>query len=322
MEYPEITRICCYGAGTIGAGWATSCSLKGLPVTVYDLEETSLDRARVAIAKNYSALVGGGVLSAAEAQSRMSLIAYTGTPEAALQDVQLILESAPERYEVKRQVLETIDQYRGEDVIVGSSTSSLLVSEMSRFSKYPDRCICAHPYNPVHLIPLVELVGSPGSEDAVAHVRGFLAGIGKEPVVLKKEAKGYIANRLQVVVGREIVELLKRGVCTVEDADKALTFGPGIRWAIMGHLLNMELGFVGGVKGMYDKLIVPGADHSSYLDDLGNWTKYPDDLAETAQAGVDQEIANRRPETGNTAEGLTAYRDRMLIEILKLHNRL
>jgi 3-hydroxyacyl-CoA dehydrogenase len=322
MEYPEITKVCCYGAGTIGAGWATGCSLKGHPVTVYDLDEACLGRARSAIAKNYAPLVAGGVLTAAEATRCMSLVTYVGEPAAALDGVQLILESAPERHEVKKQVLETIDRYRQGDVIVGSSSSSLLASEMSRFSKYPERCICAHPYNPVHLIPLVELVGPPGSEDAIEHVRGFLASIGKEPVVLKKEAKGYIANRFQVVVGREIVELLKRGVCTVEDADKALTFGPGIRWAVMGHLLNMELGFAGGVKGMYDKLIVPEAEHSSYLNDLGNWTKYPDDLAETAQAGVDEELAHRPPEIGNDVEGLAEYRDRMLIEILKLHKRL
>ena len=160
----------------------------------------------------------------------------------------------------------------------------------------------------------------PGGEVHIETIRNFLASIGKKPVVLKKEAKGYIANRLQVVVGREIVEMVYRGICTVEDAEIALTYGPGLRWAIMGHNLIMQLGGgPNGVKGMFDKLVARGAEKSSYLDDLGNWIKYPDDWPEVAQAGIDETLTHRDPSIGNDNESLAAYRDKMLIEILKLH---
>jgi 3-hydroxyacyl-CoA dehydrogenase len=322
MNFPEIKKICCYGVGLIGTGCATNFVMKGYPVNMYNPKETSLERARGRMEDNFARLVDSDVLSREEADKALGLVSYITSLEEALDGVSLVQESAPDKYEIKKEVIENVDKYCGEDVIVATSSSALLVSQLASYSKYPERVICAHPYNPVHLVPLIELVGAEGSADAIEHTRAFFEKIGKVPVVLKKEVKGYIANRLQVVIGREIVELLERGVCTVEDADKALTFGPGIRWAVMGHMLAMNMGFAGGVKGMYDKIIVKGSDRSSYLDDMANWIKYPEDLPEKSQAGVDEELANRPAEIGNTDEGLIEYRDKMLIEILKLHDKL
>lgn len=322
MQYPEIKKAALYGIGLIGAGWATNLSANGIEINMYGRSEESLANARQKVEKNFHGLVEGGVLTGQQAEQAMKLIHYTTDVAEALADVQLVQESVAERYEVKESVLKQIDEYCSPDVIVGSSTSSLLISKIAQYSKYPQRCICMHPYNPPHLIPLVELVGPEGSADALEHVRQFLLKIGKKPVVLKKEAKGYIANRLQVVVGREIVEMVYRGICTVEDAETALTYGPGMRWAIMGHNLTMQLGGgAGGVKGMFEKVVAKGSDRSSYLDDLGNWIKYPDDWPEVAQAGIDEALAHRDPAIGNDNESLAAYRDKMLIEILKLHER-
>jgi 3-hydroxyacyl-CoA dehydrogenase len=322
MNYPEIKKTCCYGVGLIGCGCAVNFAMNDVEVVMYNSKTTSLDCAKGRIESSFENLITSGAISREDANIAMSLIKYETDLSVALDGVQYIQESAPENYDVKKEVIETIDQYCGEDVIIATSSSALLVSKLASFSKYPKRVICAHPYNPVHLIPLIEIVGNEGSEEVTAHVKDFFLAIKKEPVVLKKEIKGYIANRLQVVIGREIVEMLEREVCTVEDVDKALTFGPGIRWAIMGHMLNMELGFNGGVKAMYDKIIVKGSDRSSYLDDMANWIKYPEDLADKAQAGVDEEMANRDPEIGNDKESLIKYRDQMLIEMLKLHKKL
>ncbi|MGR5143077.1 3-hydroxyacyl-CoA dehydrogenase family protein [Photobacterium sp. DNB23_23_1] len=322
MNYPEIRKICCYGVGLIGCGCAVNFAMNDVEVVMFNSKTTSLDRAKGRIEDSFDNLIASGAISRQEADAAMSLISYETNLPVALDGVQYIQESAPESYEVKKDIIETIDQYCDENVIIATSSSALLVSKLASFSKHPTRVICAHPYNPVHLIPLIEIVGNEGSEAVTEHVRAFFKRIKKEPVVLKKEIKGYIANRLQVVIGREIVEMLERGVCTVEDVDKAMTFGPGIRWAIMGHMLNMELGFTGGVKAMYDKIIVKGSDRSSYLDDMANWIKYPEDLADKAQAGVDEEMANRDPEIGNDKESLIQYRDKMLIELLKLHNKL
>lgn len=321
MQYPEIKKAAMYGIGLIGAGWATNLSMNSLEVNMYGRSEESLNRARARVQKNFQGLVDGGVLTQRQADDAKALIRYTTDIGEALSGVQLVQESVSERYEAKEAAFQEIDKYCGPDVILATSSSSLLISKMAPFSKYPERCVCSHPYNPPHLIPLVELVGPEGSEDAVEHMRAFLLRIGKKPVVLKKETKGYIANRFQVVVGREIVELVKRGVCTVEDCETALTYGPGLRWAIMGHNLTMQLGGgAGGVRGMFEKVVARGSDRSSYLDDLGNWIKYPDDWPEAAQAGIDETLAHRDPSIGNDNESLAAYRDKMLIEILKLHD--
>lgn len=321
MKYPEIKAVCCYGVGIIGAGWATNLGMCDVQVNMFNAKQTSLDKARTLVEQNFAALVEGEMLTAAAADKAMACIHYITDAEQALSNVQMVLESVSERYEVKEEVLKVVDQYCGADVIVGSSSSSLLISKMAPYSKYPERVICTHPYNPTHLIPLVELVGIEGSDDAIAHAKAFLLKVGKKPIVLKKETKGYIANRLQVVVGREIVELVQnRGVCSVEDAEIALTYGPGIRWAIMGHNQIMQLGGgAGGIKGMFEKVVAKGSDRSSYLDDLGNWIKYPDDWPEVAQAGIDEAMANRAPGTGHDNASLAAYRDKMLIEMLKLH---
>lgn len=320
MEELEFQRVTCYGAGMIGCGWATCLALGGCSVTVYDASAESLGRAPAQIRKNLEEMAAGGLITTVDMEHALSAIRYEQDRSRALDGAQLVIEATPERLEIKQQVLADIDACCGGDVVVGTSSSSLLISQIACHSKYPERCMAIHPYNPPHLIPLVELVGMPGGAAHVERVRSFLVRIGKKPVVLKKEAKGYIANRLQVVVGREIVEMVYRGICTVEDAETALTYGPGLRWAIMGHNLTMQLGGgPNGVKGMFDKVVARGAEKSSYLDDLGNWIKYPDDWPEVAQEGIDETLAHRDPAIGNDNASLAAYRDKMLIELLKLH---
>ncbi len=321
MKYPQIKKVALFGAGLMGSGWATCLSYKGIEVAVYARGERQLKAAEEKVKENFKEMVEGGLLEVTEVEEALNRISYTFELKEALIDVQLVIESITEKYDIKETAYQQIDEYCDEKVIVATSTSSLLISKLAEFSKYPERCICMHPYNPPHLIPLIELVGPENSEDAIEHIRQFCIDIDKKPVVLKKETKGFIANRMQVVIGREIVELIKRGVCTIEDCETALTFGPGMRWAVMGHNLTMQLGGgAGGVKGMFEKVVAKGSDRSSYLDDLGNWIKYPDDWPEVAQAGIDETLLNRTPEIGNDNETLEKYRNKMLIEILKLHN--
>ena len=136
--------------------------------------------------------------------------------------------------------------------------------------------------------------------------------------MLQKEALGFICNRLQMALYREVCNLVMSGVCTVEDADKAVTFGPGIRWGIMGPSLVFELGGgAGGVSGLMNHL---NDSISLWLGDMADWKEFPQDWAKVAQEGVNAELANRSPETGNTHQSLEEYRDAMLIQLLKLHN--
>ena len=141
-----------------------------------------------------------------------------------------------------------------------------------------------------------------------------------EPVVLQKEALGFICNRLQMALYREVANLVLSGVCTVEDADKAVTFGPGIRWGIMGPSLVFELGGgKGGVEGLMNHL---NDSVSLWLADMADWKSLPAEWAHVAQEGVDAELAARPASKGNTPETLAEYRDHMLIELLKLHEKL
>ena len=137
--------------------------------------------------------------------------------------------------------------------------------------------------------------------------------------MLNRECPGYIANRLQLAVYREMIDLVMRGVCTAEDADKALTFGPGIRWAIFGHNMIMQLGNPGGLKGMMAML---GTGGDVWLADMADWKHMPnEEYGEIAQASVDEMMKNFPDEVGHTNPEIAKYRDKMLIEILKLHHK-
>ena len=138
-------------------------------------------------------------------------------------------------------------------------------------------------------------------------------------MLLRKECPGFIANRLQLALYREVQDLVMRGVCSVEDVDKALVYGPGIRWAIFGHNMIMQMGNPGGLTGMVKML---GNSGDVWLADMASWTHQPDNWSEVAQPGVDEEMAHFPDYVGHTNADCIAYRDRMLIEILKLHKKL
>jgi 3-hydroxyacyl-CoA dehydrogenase len=181
---------------------------------------------------------------------------------------------------------------------------------------YPGRRLGAHPYNPPHLIPLVEISkGQKTSEGAIKRACDFYRSLGKEPIVLRKEAPGFIANRLSMGLYREAVDLVMRGVCSVEDIDKAANFGPGLRYALMGANLIYQLG--GGPHGIQGLWKHIGSTVDIWLEEMAAWKKWPEDWPEIAQKGVDEEMASRTPEQGRTSEEIARWRDDGLIENLK-----
>jgi 3-hydroxybutyryl-CoA dehydrogenase len=151
-------------------------------------------------------------------------------------DVQLVQESVAENYEIKQQVFKELDSYTQPDAILASSSSGLLMTPIQQVTNHPGRCLIAHPFNPPHLIPLVELVpGDKTDELTVLRMKDFYEKLGKVPVVLKKAVPGHIANRLALALWREAVDLVIQGIASVEDVDKAVSAGPGLRWAVMGR---------------------------------------------------------------------------------------
>ena len=320
MKPEEIKRVACVGGGVIGSSWAIQFAMKGLDVVLYDINDEQLAKSQAQMHKSLDALEQFKAVTPQRRQEIADRVKLTTSMEEAVKNAQFIQESGPERLEIKRSILAQVEEYASADAIYASSTSGLLVSDIAAQAAHPERCVGAHPYNPPHLIPLVELTSGDKTDPELLQLAyDFYQSIGKEAVLLRKECPGFIANRLQLALYREVQDLVMRGVCSVEDADKALVYGPGLRWAIFGHNMIMQLGNPGGLTGMVQML---GNSGDRWLADMASWTHQPDNWAEVAQPGVDKEMANFHDHIGHTNEDCAKYRDQMLIELLKLHRKL
>ena len=320
MKPEEIKRVACVGGGVIGSSWAIQFAMKGLDVVLYDINDEQLAKSQAQMHKSLDALEQFKAVTPQRRQEIADRVKLTTSMEEAVKNAQFIQESGPERLEIKRSILAQVEEYASADAIYASSTSGLLVSDIAAQAVHPERCVGAHPYNPPHLIPLVELTSGDKTDPELLQLAyDFYQSIGKEAVLLRKECPGFIANRLQLALYREVQDLVMRGVCSVEDADKALVYGPGLRWAIFGHNMIMQLGNPGGLTGMVQML---GNSGDRWLADMASWTHQPDNWAQVAQPGVDQEMANFPDHIGHTNEDCARYRDQMLIELLKLHRKL
>jgi len=202
-----------------------------------------------------------------------------------------------------------IDAATAPDVVIASSSSGLLISRVTAKCAHPERCVIGHPFNPPHLIPLVEVVaGEKTSQEAVDKAMAFYRAIGKHPIHIKKEVKGHVANRLQAALWREAVSLVADGVCSVADADAAVAYGPGLRWALMGPHLTFHL--AGGEGGMAHFMDHLGPALQGWIDDLGS--PHVTDYKKLLVNGVAEEAGDR------TIADLQKWRDRKLIDILKV----
>lgn len=287
------------GCGTLGASWAALFLAHGLDVAAHDPAPDLVDRLGPAVAR---------------AREQLAELGLTGdgrlTHHARLADAvsgaRFVQENAPEDEGVKRAVLAAIDGHAAPGILVASSTSAMLRSALVADCATPERVIVAHPFHPPHLVPLVEIVAG---DDAVAvRAASFYAGLGRRPVILRREMPGHIANRLASALYREAVHLVAEGVASVADIDAALCNGPGLRWAAMGPHMTYHLG--GGAGGIRHYLDHLGASQERRWASLGTPSL---DAAVKARivAGVEAEAA------GRTLPELEARRDRALLEILK-----
>jgi 3-hydroxypropionate dehydrogenase (NADP+) len=257
MHVDDIRLVACVGAGTIGFSWAALFAQHGLHVNVYDISEEVLNQAGVELKNALGTLVGAGVMGEAEVEAALARIATTTDLAEAVRDADYVQESAPEKYRIKRETYRALDDLCRPEVILASSSSGLLMTEIQKATARPERCVVAHPWNPPHIVPLVEIVpGSATSTETVELVRAFMAALGKEPVVLSKEVGGYIGNRLQSALLREAVWLVGNGIASVAEVDLAARTGPGLRLALMGPFMMLTLSGPGGledvlIKGKY-----------------------------------------------------------------------
>lgn len=320
MQASQIKNVTCIGGGTIGASWAVCFSMNGLNVMLYDISAQALDAARHLVVRSADVLYANEAIDRDGYDALLSRVTYTTDIKFALQNADYIQESTPENLPVKHKTVESIEAYAPKDALCGSSTSRMRISDICANAVHKERYIGAHPYNPPHLVPLVELSKGPDtSPETEQTVYEFFQRLHKEPILLKKESLGFVANRYQAVLDREMADLVGRGVVSLEDANKAITYGPGFRYAIMGPTIIYDLGSATGLRGLSSNM---AGSNINLLEDVAAWTEdpYPKD---DAYYDAVEALRDTLPEdAGRTRDEVSAWRDKMLIAQLKLHKKL
>jgi 3-hydroxyacyl-CoA dehydrogenase len=278
--------------------------LAGKSVALFDPDPTAEARVREAVEKAWPVMTALGLTSAT---GPGTLVVHSGA-RAAVEGAQFVQESVPERLDIKHELYAEIETALDPTTVVASSASGLTLTELQAGWRDPARLVLGHPFNPPHLIPLVEVMGNARTEpDAVLVARGFYEAIGKVTIEVKREVPGHVANRLQAALWREAIHLVNEGVATVEDIDTAVSSGPGLRWAVMGPTLLFHLGAgEGGLAAFCER----------YSDSFNRWW---DDLGQphldpvTTQKLVDGLTATTN---ARTVDALATHRDAVLSAVV------
>jgi 3-hydroxyacyl-CoA dehydrogenase len=302
-----IRRIAIVGTGVIGASWAAEFLARGFDVIATDPAPNAEANLRKYIDEAWPALTAMG-LSPKASRERLS---FTLDMKAAVSEADLVQENGPERPDFKIKLFADLDAATPPNSIIASSSSGLTMTVIQSGCSRPERCVIGHPFNPPHMIPLVEVVGgAKTSPETVRRAIEFYASIGKKPIHLRKEVVGHVANRLQAALYREVVNLVHLGVLDVADADTAVCWGPGLRWGVMGPNLLFHLGGgQGGIQHFMEHLSGPLA---TWWKDLGSFTEWPEGLKQTIANGTLEEV------DGRTVDQLAATRDEVLLGLLQL----
>jgi carnitine 3-dehydrogenase len=304
---PEAVRtVAVVGTGVIGGGWAAHFLRRGYDVVAWDPGPGARERLDAMLDNAWPSLERLG-LSEGAGRDRLR---WADTLEEAVRDADFVQESSPEVLEAKRSLLAQIDKATRPDVVVASSTSGLLMTDMAVDCVNPQRFLVGHPFNPPYLIPLVEVCGGERTDpDAVTWADELYTLAGKRSLKMDHEVSGFVGNRVQEALWREALHMVDSGQATVQQIDDSITYGPGLRWAIMGPMLTFHL--AGGPGGMGHML-----DHFGPAL-LEPWTRLeaPElttDLRNRVVAGVAEEAA------GRTVAQLERKRDAFLVDLLLL----
>jgi carnitine 3-dehydrogenase len=305
----EVETVACVGAGVIGGGWVAHFLARGFRVRAWDPAPGAADRLARLVEAAWPALTELGLAEGADPGN----LIVTGTLAEAVDGAGFVQESAPEKLELKRNLLAEIDAVTPSDVVIASSTSGFSMTEMQVAAANPKRLVVGHPFNPPYLIPLVEVVGGELTEPwAVEAAAAFYRHVGKSVITMDRELPGFIANRLQEALWREALHMVANGEATVEQIDTAITEGPGLRWPVHGPCLTFHL--AGGEGGM-----------AHMLDHFGPSLKEPWTRLEAPE--LTQELRNRMvdgcdAEAGGRGIGeLIAERDAAIIAIQRAIRR-
>ncbi|HEX4712042.1 3-hydroxyacyl-CoA dehydrogenase NAD-binding domain-containing protein [Phenylobacterium sp.] len=303
----SIRRVAVIGTGVIGASWTTLFLAKGLDVVATDVAPNAEAALRDFVDKAWPAMEELGLAPGASRDR----LRFDADLEGAVANADLVQENGPERIAFKQELYGKLDKLLPANVIIASSSSGLTMSEIQKACKnHPERCLIGHPFNPPHLIPLVELVGGAAtSKETIDRAAAFYDGLGKRTVRLNKEVPGHVANRLAAALVREVMYLVDDDVISVGDVDAAVSYGPGLRWGVMGPMLLYHLGGgAGGIDHWFDQFTGP---ITAWWKVLGDPQITPQMRAKVT-AGVMEEVA------GRSIDSLETQRDRELMGLLKV----
>ncbi len=300
----EIKTFAALGSGVIGSGWVARALAHGLDVIAWDPAPGAEQALRKRIANAWPALEKQGLAPGAS-QDRLRFVA---TIEECVRDADFIQESAPERLDLKLDLHAKISAAAKPNAIIGSSTSGLLPSEFYESATHPERCVVGHPFNPVYLLPLVEIVGGQNTApEAIEAAKTIYTALGMRPLHVRKEVPGFIADRLLEALWREALHLVNDGVASTGEIDDAIRFGAGLRWSFMGTFLTYTL--AGGDAGMRHFMAQFGPALKlpwTYLPAPELTDKLIDDVVE----GTSEQLGER------SIAALERYRDDTLLAVL------
>ena len=307
----NIKKVACVGSGLIGQGWATLFAAAGYAVTMQDLADDKLKSATEQVSLNLRHLEDNDRLTNETAAGAFNHIRTTLNLAEAVESVDYILESVPDTYSAKKAVFKEMDALAPGDTIIASSSSGLLMSEIQADLVRPERCVLVHPFLPVHLLPLVEVVGGDRTAPETVDITcQLMEKIGKAPVRLKKEVSGYIVNRLQAAVLREAVDLVANGVASAEEVDQAFCTGMGMRDPFIGPLLRAYLAG-DGIENFIEHY---AESYRLRWESMATWNTISSPLRQSLVSSVNEMQIVRE----NSLDKIKVWRDKMLMEILKL----
>jgi carnitine 3-dehydrogenase len=306
----DIKRVAIIGAGTIGASWSALFLAHGLDVVATDINPRAEDSLRQTVARVWPDLLHLGIVQ----EGRSGTLHFEPDLLKAVAEADFVQENAIEREAEKIELLAAIDAHISPDVVIASSSSAITISAMQQKCRYPDRVVLGHPFNPPHLIPLVEVAGGKlTSEEALVVAETFYQRMGKSTIRLNTEIYGHVANRLQAAVFREAIHLLQSGVASLSDIDKAITEGPGLRWGLMGPFLTFHL--AGGPGGMRAFMQQFAGMQTKLWAELGNPALAPEDQRLVIEALA--KAVGEKP-----VPAFTAQRDNSLLALLAARQKI
>jgi 3-hydroxyacyl-CoA dehydrogenase len=307
----NIKKVACVGSGLIGQGWATLFLAKGFEVALQDLRQDLLKSAAERVASNLTFMKSNGLLQEGDATPPAENIRTTTDLAEAVSGVDYVQESVFDNYPAKKEIFKALDALVPAAAIIASSSSGLLMSEIQTVVTHPERCVLTHPFLPVHLIPLVEIVGGgQTSPETIQIVYDLMLKLGKAPVRLNKEVSGYIVNRLQAAILREAMDLVATGVASAGEVDKAFCIGMGIRDPFIGPLLRAHL----AGDGIENFLKHYSDSYRVRWESMATWKS----VSPRMRKDIEEKVKAMPIVCENTLDEIKSWRDRMLVEMLKL----